>query len=163
MPNGKALVLGSFALLAASSGCVTPGKVWLYPDGSPGPEECPDEAKKAMRYMDVHVGDRSALYIDANQSENEFTVLHGGPIESILLEGFGPLRGASRLYGQVWIGGPQVVIRYYAAQAPSGEKVPFCAVARFGGDQMKKLPDSKPGSAKLLGSTAYAYVVDAFR
>ena len=65
--------------------------------------------------------------------------------------------------GQVWTSGPQVVIRYYEAQAPDGDKVPICAVARLGDDQMQKRPESKPGTAILDGSVAAAFIVDAFR
>jgi hypothetical protein len=36
-------------------------------------------------------------------------------------------------------------------------------VARLSYDQMRKLPESKPGMAILEGSVAAAYVVDAFR
>ena len=74
--------------------------------------------------------------------------------------GLGPLTPTSRLYGQVWTSGPQVVIRYSAAQAPTGEKVPFCAVAQLG--EARKLPESKLGIAILGTSTAKVVVVDAF-
>jgi hypothetical protein len=67
------------------------------------------------------------------------------------------------LYGQVWTGGPQVVIRYYEAHPPDGDKIPICAVARLGEDQMRKLPESKPGTAIIESSIAAAFVVDAFR
>ena len=164
MPNVKALVLSSIALLSASSGCTTTGRVWLRPDGSPGPQECPEEAKKAMRYMNLHVGDAAFMYIDANQAGSRRLILYdGSSIESVLIRDLGPLGGSSRLYGQVWTSGPQVVIRYYEAQAATGDKVPFCAVARFGDDEMRKLPESKPGTAILGGSTAFAVVVDMFR
>ena len=73
------------------------------------------------------------------------------------------LEATTRLYGQVWTAGPQVVIRYYEAHPPDGEKLPLCAVARLAYDQMHKLPESKPGMAILDGSTAAAYIVDAFR
>jgi hypothetical protein len=36
-------------------------------------------------------------------------------------------------------------------------------VARLGDDQMRKLPESLPGTAILDGSIAAAYVVDDFR
>jgi len=78
-------------------------------------------------------------------------------------EEFGPFVGTSRLYGQVWTSGPLVVVRYYEAQGPDGDKVPICAMARLGDDQMRKLPESKPGTAILEGSVAAAFIVDAFR
>lgn len=165
MSNAKALLLSSIALLAASSGCTTTtaGGVSLRPDGSPRPQECPEEAIKAMRYMQLHVGDSALIDIDANQGGSRRVLLYDGPIESVLREEFGPLRSASRLYGQVWTTGPQVVIRYYEGLAPNGDKVPLCAVARLGYDQMRKLPESKPGTAILESSIAAAFIVDAFR
>ena len=75
----------------------------------------------------------------------------------------GTLEATTRLYGQVWTAGPQVVVRWYEAHPPDGEKVPICAVARLSYDQMRKLPESKPGMAILDGSTAAAYIVDSFR
>jgi hypothetical protein len=81
----------------------------------------------------------------------------------MLSEELGTLEATTRLYGQVWTAGPQVVIRWYEAQPPNSEKVPICAVARLSRDQMRKRPESKPGMAILDGSTAAAYIVDSFR
>jgi hypothetical protein len=101
--------------------------------------------------------------LDANQIGSRRVTLYDGPIESVLREDFGTLEGPARLYGRVWTAGPQVVIRYYAAHPMDGDKVPICAVARLGDDQMRKLPDSKPGIALLDSSIAAAFIVDAFR
>ncbi|RKG71192.1 serine/threonine protein kinase [Corallococcus sp. CA054B] len=162
MQTPRALLFSSTVLLAASLGCTGSG-VALRPDGSPRPQECPEESKKAIRYMGLRVGDSVLVDLDANQTESRRITLYDGPIESVMREEFGPLGATSRLYGQVWTSGPQVVIRYYEAQAPHGEKVPICAVARLGHDQMRKLPESKPGTALLDGSVAAAFIVDAFR
>jgi len=62
----------------------------------------------------------------------------------------------------VWTSGPQVVVRYYEAKPPDGDTVPICAVARLG-DQMRKRPESKPGTAILDYSSAAVFVVDSFR
>jgi hypothetical protein len=77
--------------------------------------------------------------------------------------GLDACQATTRLYGQVWTSGPQVVIRYYEAHPPESEKLPICAVARLSRDQMRKLPESKPGMAILEGAAAAAYIVDAFR
>jgi hypothetical protein len=103
------------------------------------------------------------LFRDANQIRSKRITLYDGPVESILKDDFGTLEATTRLYGQVWTGGPQVVIRYYEAHPPDSGKLPICAVARLSYDQMRKLPESKPGMAYLEGSVAAAYVVDAFR
>ncbi|ATB42124.1 serine/threonine protein kinase [Cystobacter fuscus] len=163
MPTTKALLLSSIVLLTTPSGCTTTGGVVLRPDGTPGPQECPEEAKKAMRYMRLRVGDDAWVSLDANQLDARRITLYDGPIESMLDEDLGILESTTRLYGQVWTSGPQVVIRWYEAHPPDGEKVPICAVARLSRDQMRKLPESKPGMAILEGSKAAAYIVDAFR
>lgn len=162
MPTPKALLFSAIVLFATSPGCTGSG-VTLRPDGSPGPQECPEESRKAIRYMGLRVGDSVMVDLDANQTESRRVTLYDGPIESVTREEFGPFASTSRLYGQVWTGGPQAVIRYYEAQSPNGEKVPICAVARLGYDQMRKLPESKPGTAILEGSVAAAFIVDAFR
>jgi hypothetical protein len=161
----KALLLGSAVLLSTSSGCTTTtaGSVALRPDGTPGPQECPEEAKKAMRYMKLRVGDSAWVELDANQIKSNPITLYDGPIESILDEDFGTLETTTRLYGQVWTGGPQVVIRYYEAHPPESEKIPICAVARLSENQLRKDPKSLPGTAILEFSVASAYIVDAFR
>lgn len=164
MPTTQAVLLGSIALLLTFSGCsTTSGGVALRADGTPGPQECPEEAKKAMRYMKLRVGDSAWVELDANQIKSKPITLYDGPIESILKEDFGTLEATTRLYGQVWTGGPQVVIRYYEAQPPESEKVPLCAVARLSENQLRKRPDSKPGTAILEFSVAGADIVDAFR
>lgn len=163
MSNTKTLLLGAGILLAASPGCTTPGGVSIRADGSPGPQECPEEAKKAMRYMKMHVGDAAWVELDVNQISSRRITLYDGPIESMLKDELGTLEATTRLYGQVWTAGPQVVVRWYEAHPPDGEKVPICAVARLSYDQMRKLPESKPGTALLDGSTSAAYIVDSFR
>jgi hypothetical protein len=163
MSTTKAFVLGSVVLLATSPSCTTTGGVSLRPDGTPGPQECSAKALEVMRYVKLHVGDSALIHLDANQIGSRRVTLYDGPIESVLKEDFGTLAAPTRLYGQVWTSGPQVVIRYYEAHPPDGDKVPICAVARLGDDQMRKLPESKPGTAILDGSVAAAFVVDAFR
>ena len=157
-------------LLAAVSGCVTTSgdalhgaSVALRPDGTPGFEECPAEAKKAMRYLKIHVGDATLVDLDANQLDSRQITLYDGPVESMLRNDLGLIDSPARLYGYVWTAGPQVVIRYYEAHPARGDKIPICAVARLSQDQMKKRPESLPGTAILDGSVADAYVVDAFR
>jgi len=137
--------------------------VRLRSDGSPGPEECGDEAKKAMKYMKMRVGDSAMVELDANQIHSWPITVYDGPIETMLMGELGTLERTTRLYGQVWTSGPQVVVRYYEAHPPDSEKVPICAVARLSQNQLRKRPESLPGTAILEFSTAAVYVVDSFR
>lgn len=164
MSTAQALLVGSVLLLCTSSGCATTnGGVALRPDGSPGPQECSAEAKLAMRAMGLEVGDTSWVQLDANQIDSSPISLYDGPIESVLEKDFGTLETTTRLYGRVWTGGPQVVIRYYEADPPGREKLPLCAVARLSENQLRKLPGSKPGMAILQFSVSGVTIVDAFR
>ncbi|ADO75451.1 hypothetical protein [Stigmatella aurantiaca] len=159
------LCLCGALLLTTSFGCPATGagRVALRPDGTPGPEECPEEALKAMRYLRLSVGDSALATLDVNQTDTSPITLYDGPVESMLDEDLGPLESPTRLYGRVWTGGSQVVIRYYAAHPPGGDKVPICAVARLAKGQLKKLPGSKPGMAILEFSVAGVYTVNEFR
>ncbi|MCP3139323.1 serine/threonine protein kinase [Pyxidicoccus xibeiensis] len=164
MPAAKALRIAAVTLLCATPGCTTTqGSVALRPDGTPGPEECPEEAKRTMRALKLRVGDTSWVELDANQIQSTPIMLYDGPIESMLEKDFGTLETTTRLYGQVWTGGPQVVIRYYEAHPPDTEKLPICAVARLSMNQLRKLPESRPGIAVLGGSSAGVAIVDSFR
>ncbi len=111
----------------------------------------------------MHVGDAADVELDANQMDARPITLYEGPVESFLEESLGALDPGTRLYGQVWTSGPQVVVRYYEAKPPRGDTVPICAVARLGRGQMRKKPESKPGTAILDYSGALAFVVDSFR
>jgi len=162
MPVSKPLLVSLTVLLTASVGCLS-GGVGLRPDGTPGPQECSGEAKRVMEALKLHVGDAALVELDANQLRSKRVTLYDGPIESVLKDDFGTLEPTTRLYGHVWTGGPQVVIRYYEAHRPGSAKLPICAVARLSYDQMRKRPESKPGTAILDGSVAAAYIVDAFR
>ncbi len=162
MPLNRAFLLPSVVLLLVASGC-PPAGVPLRADGSPGPQKCPEEALKAMKLLQMRVGDAAGVELDANQIDATPITLYDGPVESFLDDSLGALDPGSRLYGQVWTGGPQVVVRYYEARPPGGDIVPICAVARLGGGQMRKRPESKPGTAILEFSRAGVYVVDGFR
>jgi hypothetical protein len=162
MPSTRALRLPSIVLLLATSGCPSAG-VSLRADGSPGPEKCSEEALKTMRILRMHVSDATDVELDANQIGARPITLYEGPVESVLDGSLGTLDPATRLYGRVWTTGPQVVVRYYEAKPPDGDTVPICAVARLGDGQLRKRPESKPGTAIVEFSNASVFVVDAFR
>lgn len=164
MPPSKALFLLSVILLGTSFGCATtPGAVRLRPDGSPGPEDCSDKALETMRILRMRVGDSADVQLDANQIDARPIMIFDGPVESYLEGSLGKLEGGTRLYGWVWTGGHQVVVRYYEAHPVDGDKVKICVVARLGNGQLRKRPDSKPGTAIFDYPGASAFVVDSFR
>ncbi|QRN95912.1 serine/threonine protein kinase [Archangium violaceum] len=143
-------------------GCTGAG-VSLRADGSPGPQPCAEKALEAMRILRLRPGDSASIVIDANQSSQSPVSLTDGPVESYLTEELGYLSPLTRLYGQIWTGGPNVMIRYYEARPPDGEPIPLCAVARLGRGGLQKKPDSPPGVALIDHSRAAVFIVDAFR
>lgn len=166
MASNTFTLLGYAVLLVMSSGCPgsATGGVSLRPDGSPGPQECPEEARKAMHYLRMFVGESAWVQLDANQSRAYPITLYEGSVESVLDEKLGLLDAPARLYGRVWTSGPQAVVRYYAAQPlDGGDQVPICAVARLGFGQLRKRPESKPGTAILDSPRAGVYIVNEFR
>ncbi|RKH10823.1 serine/threonine protein kinase [Corallococcus sp. CA053C] len=151
-------------VLALALGCTTTrGGVGLRPDGSPGPEDCPEDALQAMRILRLRVVDGADVELDINQDDVSPITLYDGPVESMLISSLGPLESPTRLYGRVWTGGPQVVVRYYAAHPPDGDRIPICAVARLSKGQLRKRPDSLPGTAILEFSKAGVDIVESFR
>ncbi|WPB80994.1 hypothetical protein KYC5002_17900 [Archangium violaceum] len=116
-----------------------------------------------MRILGLHVGDGSTVELDVNQTETSPVTLYDGPVESMLNSSLGPLPGVTRLYGRVWTGGPQVIIRYYEAHPPDEEPIPICAVARLAAGQMRKKPESLPGTALMEFSSAGVFIVNSFR
>ena len=166
MASNHSALLGCTVLLVVGSGCAghaTRG-LWLHADGKPGPEECPAESLKAMKYLRMFVGEAAWVQLDANQTRTHPITLYEGKIESVLEESLGLLEAPSRLYGRVWTSGPQAVIRYYSAQpVKGGDEVPICAVARLGFGQLRKLPESKPGLAIIDSPRAGVYIVNEFR
>ncbi|RKH54900.1 hypothetical protein [Corallococcus llansteffanensis] len=165
MTSRRYTLVRCMGLLVLIPGCATtPGDVRLHADGMPMSEKCPEKALEVMRYLRLYVGESAWVQLDANQSRAEHITLHEGPIESVLDQDIGTLEAPLRLYGRVWTGGEQPVIRYYAAQFLSGgDRVPICAVARLGFGQLRKRPESKPGTAILDSPRAGVYIVDEFR
>jgi hypothetical protein len=143
-------------------GC-TSTTVSLRPDGSPGPQRCSEEAVKTMRILRLQPGVGAIVQIDANQTDQSPITLMDGPVESFLEEDMGTLPNGTRMYGQIWTEAPNVVIRYYEARPPDGDRIPICAVARSGGDVLKKLPASRPGIAVIKQSAVAMWIVDDFR
>jgi hypothetical protein len=116
-----------------------------------------------MRYLRIGIGEASMVQLDLNQDRMHRITLYEGPVESMLEESLGLLEVGTRVYGQVWTEGPQVVIRYYEAQPIGEDKVPLCAVVRVSKGQFRKRPESPPGAAILDFSELPLYVVNAFR
>ncbi|MCP3136550.1 hypothetical protein [Pyxidicoccus xibeiensis] len=166
MSSNTFALLCCAALLVMTSGCASSatGGVALRPDGAPGPQDCPEKAREVMGYLGLHVGDAALAQLDANQPLTPPITLYDGPIESVLEDDLGIIEAPSRLYGQVWTSGPILVIRYYEAQRlDGGKRLPICAVARLGSGELRKRPESKPGTAIIDSSRAGVFIVDGFR
>jgi hypothetical protein len=89
--------------------------------------------------------------------------LKEGPISTVVKDPLGTLSGGTRLYGRVWTGGQQVVIRYYEAQEPGEQRrLPICAVARSARGQLRKMPGSKPGTAIIEYGSSLVVTVSRF-
>ncbi|CAM3255142.1 serine/threonine protein kinase [Corallococcus sp. ZKHCc1 1396] len=155
----------SLLLLGFLAGCATtaPGNVSVRSDGTPEPEACSEEALKAMRILGLQVSDGATMEFDVNQADTSPVYLREGPIESELNNSLGPLYPGTLMYGRIWTGGTQVVIRYYEAKPPDRERLPLCAVARSSKGQLRKMKDSKPGMATMEFSGSGVYIVDGFR
>src|SRR4051812_21755487 len=69
-----ALVAGSFL-----SGCPSPF-VALRPDGSPGPQRCPEKALETMRILHLRPGDSADADIDTSQADQTPISLNDGPV-----------------------------------------------------------------------------------
>ncbi len=159
----KAIHLSTLMVLTCMGlGCTGSG-VSLRADGSPGPQACVEKALDAMRILRLRPGDSSSIVIDANQSSQSPISLSDGPVESYLTEELGYLSPLTRLYGQIWTGGPNVIIRYYEARPPDGDPIPICAVARLGRGGLRKKPESPPGVALIDHPRAAVFIVDGFR
>jgi hypothetical protein len=155
----------SIALLSAcfSLACTASTAVGLRADGGPGPQKCSDKALEVMKILRLRPGDSSTIVVDANQTSQSPIIVSDGPIESFLEDSLGFLDPLTRMYGQVWTGGTNVIIRYYEARPPDGEPLPICAVARLGHGQLRKVPGPNPGTAQLEFPIAGIYIVDGFR
>ena len=135
----------------------------LRSDGTPEPEQCPQDALNVMRALELRPGHSSTgVELDANQIEREPLTVMAGPIESVMTEHMGRLGALTRLYGRVWTSGPRVVIRYYYAQRTGEEPLPICAVARRGAGELEGTPGKFPHSTELPSSNALAFVVQDF-
>jgi hypothetical protein len=162
LPMKEAFLPALVAVSCLGLGCTAPG-VSLRPDGSPGPQPCPEKALEAMRILRLRPGDGSTVEVDANQSGFGPITVTDGPVESILKEELGYLPAGTRMYGRIWTTGQNVAIRYYEARPPDGDPIPLCAVARLSRGGLRKRPDSPPGTAVLEFSRSGVYIVDAFR
>lgn len=111
---------------------------------------------------DGHPGSSTQMDVDAAQRMREGAlILYDGPLESATNYQMEDLPPETHLSGRVWTGGPRVVIRYYTAQLPDGQRIPFCAVAGWNGPGLPKTP-GRPGSAAIT-TPASVYVVSRFR
>lgn len=154
--------LGPLVATWALLGCT--GGVALRPDGSPADEKCPEEAREAMASLHLNYpGTSAVIWVDATRKDQDPLIVYDGPVESITWVNMEDLPGKTLLYGRIWTGGPRVVIRYYSARLPGGERIPFCGVAVWEGEHGIPKSSGRPGSAAIQNSHAWVYPVGGFR
>ena len=109
------------------------------------------------------LGDPTAIHYPG-PSHRCVATLGDGKIESVVRRRFGDLLPGTRLYGQVWTSGGEVVIRYTRAVVPSGEDYgdlerdfPICVALGLNGGE-KKLPGSKPGAALVPANAVARFI-----
>lgn len=147
------------AILLLGSGCTS---VPLRPDGTPGPQKCPDQALDAMRMLGVHPGDTVLVVIETSKFGQSPLALSDGLLEGYLERDLGSLPAGTRLYGQVWTGGTAVVIRYNEVRYPQGGKFPFCGIVINEGGSLNKRPGSSPGIGIIQNDYGTLQAVSAF-
>jgi len=146
------------ASAAALMGC--PG-----PQVTPTRETCPAAAVEAADERRLPHDGFFRVHVDVSQpcpkGKACDVTLRDGPIESVVERGRYGLPDGTRLYGQVWTAGDEVVIRYTRAVIPPGvteryatgteRDFPICAVLGNNGGA-KKREGSKPGAARVYAS-----------
>jgi len=141
---------------------------------TPTREECPAPAVEAMSARRLRDNGYIEIVVDPRQPKLPIgkckaagrwrddvpacvATLGDGKIESVVSGGQGGLPTGTRLYGQLWTSGDEVVGRYTRAVVPSGieyfqedeiggRDFPICVALGLNGGE-KKLPGSKPGAA----------------
>jgi hypothetical protein len=116
-----------------------------------------------MRILRLMPGAGAFIEVEPFQMGQSPIMLKEGPIESFQDETLAGLPVGSRLAGHIWTDGPEVVVRYYEALTPEGDRIPICAVVRWPPDGSEKLPGSGPGVAVLKHSRVLMVIVDHFR
>ena len=148
------------ALACMGVGCAGVG---LRPDGTPESEKCPKRAMETMARLGLTPGDGTFIVADISLTDQEPARFVEGPVVGVMdVRPMGGIPVGTRLYGRVWTGGSEAVIRYYEAELPDGRRLPICAVAQDAGGGLVKRPDSPPGSAFLPDSGTGLSIVSVF-
>ncbi len=123
----------------------------------PDPEDCPEEAVKAMRQeLGWRLGGaiQPFILVDVTKGsveearEQPETVWKDGPVTGALIRAEGKAPAGTRLDGHLWTTGDRIYGRYLRAHLPGGRTVPICVELQSGADLgMDKQEGSKPGHA----------------
>jgi serine/threonine protein kinase len=122
----------------------------------PDPEDCPEEAVRAMKELgwSTQGGTQPFILVDVSKGtreearEDPLTVWKDGPVTGALIEAEGKAPAGTRLDGHLWTTGDRIYGRYLRAHLPGGRTVPICVELKSGGDLgMDKQEGSKPGHA----------------
>ncbi len=127
----------------------------------PDPEDCPQEAVKAMKELGWWVGygegTQPAIIVDVTKGgvprpltrdEDALAVFQDGPVTGALARAEGKAPVGTRLDGHLWTTGDRIYGRYLRAHLSGGRTVPICVELKSGGDLgLDKQEGSKPGAA----------------
>jgi serine/threonine protein kinase len=122
----------------------------------PDPENCPEDAVKAMRQelgWSLGRGTQPFILLDVTKGTVEearaqrFTVFKDGPVTGALIDAEGNAPAGTRLDGHLWTTGDRIYGRYVRAHLAGGRVVPICVEIGNDFDQpgIEKEGGSKPG------------------
>ncbi|WP_224249097.1 serine/threonine protein kinase [Hyalangium gracile] len=137
----------------------------------PDPEDCPEEAVRAMKEMgwSTQGGTQPFILVDVTKGsveearEQNRTVWKDGPVTGALIRAEGKAPAGTRLDGHLWTTGDRIYGRYLRAHLSGGRTVPICVELTDGGDLgMDKREGSKPG-APVGSKVSSSHAVERWR
>ncbi|MFY0525131.1 protein kinase domain-containing protein [Archangium gephyra] len=142
--------------LAAAVCLVTAGCVGV-PVNPTWPQDCPQEALRAMSIRGFGPGKWGHLTLDINRpltAYSPYADFRAGPIVSFIEEGDSAdsmLPVGTKLYGQMWTGGERIQVYWTRAEMPGGVEMPVCMLlgADERGGWFWKEPGTEPGTFKI--------------
>jgi len=137
----------------------------------PDPEDCPEEAVKAMKELgwSTQEGTQPFILVDVTKGSVEeardqpLTVWKDGPVTGALIRAEGKAPAGTRLDGHLWTTGDRIYGRYLRAHLSGGRTVPICVELEDGSVLgVDKREGSKPG-APVGSKVANGVAVERWR